>query len=174
MAQIAQMERRAVVEVDEPASLRNETDLERVDRNLNELLQELRVVATGVQVLFAFLLIVPFSVGFSHLAPGERYLYFAILLATAASAGLLIAPTALHRLIFRRGDKPYLIEVANRMAITGITSLMFAMTGILALLSGYLFGSVAGTIVAIGAGVFFGSLWFGIGVSRRRWLNRSC
>jgi uncharacterized membrane protein YedE/YeeE len=60
------------------------------------------------------------------------------------------------------------------MAITGITSLMFAMTGILALLSGYLFGSVAGTIVAIGAGVFFGSLWFGIGVSRRRWLNRSC
>jgi uncharacterized protein YjbI with pentapeptide repeats len=121
VAQFAQTEPRALVEADEPPALRNETDLERVDRNLNELLQELRVVATGVQVLFAFLLIVPFSAGFSGLGHGERYVYFAILLATAAAAGLLIAPTALHRLIFRRGDKPYLIEVANRMAISGIT-----------------------------------------------------
>src|SRR4051794_40427649 len=145
-----------------------------MDRNFNELLSELRVVATGVQVLFAFLLIVPFSVGFAKLATGERYLYFAILLATAAAAGLLIAPTALHRLIFRRGDKPYLIEMANRMAISGITCLMFAMTGILTLLSGHLFGWIAGTIVAVAAGSFFGSLWFGIGAARRRRLNGSC
>lgn len=173
MAQFAQMERRALVDVDELSSLRNETDLERVDRNLNELLSELRVVATGVQVLFAFLLIVPFSVGFSHLAPGERYLYFGILLATAAAAALLIAPTALHRLIFRRGDKPYLIETANRMAISGIVCLMLAMTGILTLLSGHLFGWIAGTVVAVGAGAFFGSLWFGLGIARRRRLERS-
>jgi uncharacterized membrane protein YdjX (TVP38/TMEM64 family) len=111
-------------------------------------------------------------VGFKHLAPGERYLYFAILLATAAAAGLLIAPTALHRLIFRRGDKPYLIEMANRMAISGITCLMCAMTGILTLLSGYLFGWIAGAIVAVAAGAFFGSLWFGLGVARRRRLVR--
>jgi Family of unknown function (DUF6328) len=173
VAQFAQMERRALVDVDELSSLRNETDLERVDRNLNELLSELRVVATGVQVLFAFLLIVPFSVGFSHLAPGERYLYFGILLATAAAAALLIAPTALHRLIFRRGDKPYLIEIANRMAISGIVCLMLAMTGILTLLSGHLFGWIAGTVVAVGAGAFFGSLWFGLGIARRRRLERS-
>lgn len=151
--------------------LRNETELERIDRNLNELLSELRVVATGVQVLFAFLLIVPFSVGFSRLASGERYLYFAILLATAAAAALLIAPTSLHRLIFRRGDKPYLIEMANRMAISGIVCLMLAMTGILSLLSGHLFGWGAGAIVAAGAGAFFGSLWFGLGLRRRRRLN---
>jgi len=148
--------------------IRNETELERADRNLNELLAELRVTATGVQVLFAFLLIVPFSAGFSRLASGERYLYFAILLTTAAAAGLLIAPTGLHRLIFRQGDKHYLIATANRMALAGIASLMLAMTGILTLLSGYLFGWVAGAIVALGAAAYFGMLWFGVGLRRRR------
>jgi uncharacterized protein DUF6328 len=156
------------LEIERTEALRNETELERMDRNFNELLSELRVVATGVQVLFAFLLIVPFSVGFRHLASGERWFYFAILLATAAAAGLLIAPTALHRLIFRRGDKPYLVEMANAMAISGIVCLMFAMTGILALLSGHLFGWVAGAIVAVAAGAFFGTLWLGLGLARRR------
>jgi Family of unknown function (DUF6328) len=147
--------------------LRNETELERMDRNFNELLSELRVVATGVQVLFAFLLIVPFSVGFADLTRGERYLYFAILLATAAASGLLIGPTSLHRLVFRRGDKPYLVHAANLMAISGIVCLAFAMTGILTLLSGHLFGWVAGAIVAIGSAAFFGGLWFGVGLKRR-------
>src|SRR3954464_9256852 len=147
---------------------RNETELERVDRNFNELLGELRVIATGVQVLFAFLLIVPFSVGFGQLATAERYLYFAILLATAAAAGLLIAPSSLHRLIFRQGDKPYLVATANRMAISGMAVLMFAMTGILGLLSGHLFGWIAGAVVIAAAAAFFGTLWFGIGLRRRR------
>jgi hypothetical protein len=156
------------VQTEHRPPLRNETDLERIDRNFNELLGELRVVATGVQVLFAFLLIVPFSAGFRELATGERYVYFAILLATAAAAGLLIAPSALHRLIFRQGEKPYLVDMANRMAISGIACLMFAMTGILGLLSGHLFGWVAGVIVVVSAGGFFGTLWFGIGMKRRR------
>jgi hypothetical protein len=150
---------------------RNETELERVDRNLNELLAELRVAATGVQVLFGFLLIVPFSNGFGGLTHGERYFYFAILLATAAAAAMLIAPTALHRLVFRQGDKPYLIRVANRMAITGMVCLMLAMTGILTLLSGHLFGWAAGAAMAVAGGAFFGSLWFGIGLLRRRRLR---
>ncbi|HYZ28571.1 MAG TPA: DUF6328 family protein [Thermoleophilaceae bacterium] len=157
-----------VVEMETRELLRNETELERVDRNLNELLGELRVVGTGVQVLFAFLLIVPFSAGFHELARGERYLYLAILLTTAASSALLIAPTALHRLIFRQGDKPYLIATANRMAIAGIVCLGAAMCGILALLSGHLFGWVAGAIVAACAVCFFGFLWFGIGLGRNR------
>src|SRR3954468_7685160 len=138
-----------------------------MDRNFNELLSELRVVATGVQVLFAFLLIVPFSVGFAKLAPGERYLYFAVLLATAAASGLLSGPTSLHRLVFRRGKKPYLVHAANLMAICGIVCLALAMTGILALLSGHLFGWVAGAIVAVGAAAYFGFLWFGVGLKRR-------
>jgi Family of unknown function (DUF6328) len=157
-----------VVQIESHERHRNETELERIDRNLNELLGELRVIATGVQVLFAFLLIVPFSVGFEDLSSGERYLYFAILLATTAAAGLLIAPSALHRLIFRQGDKPYLVQTANRMAISGIACLMLAMTGILALLSGHLFGWVAGGVVCAVAGAFLGGLWFGLGLRRRR------
>jgi hypothetical protein len=157
-----------VLEIERSERLRNETELERMDRNFTELLQELRVVATGVQVLFAFLLIVPFSVGFKQLSGGERYLYFAVLLATAAACGLLIAPTALHRLIFRCGEKPYLVAAGNAMAISGIACLMFAMTGILTLLSAYLFGWVAGAIVAVGAASYFGALWLGIGLVRRR------
>jgi hypothetical protein len=157
-----------VLEPERSRTHRNETELERMDRNFSELLGELRVVATGVQVLFAFLLIVPFSVGFSHLSDGERYLYFGILLATAAACGLVIAPTALHRLIFRLGEKPYLVSAANAMAISGIACLMLAMTGILTLLSGYLFGWIAGAIVAVGAGAYFGTLWLGLGLMRRR------
>lgn len=162
-----------VLQIEAHGHQRKETQLERMDRNLTELLAELRVVATGVQVLFGFLLIVPFSAGFSGLASGERYLYFAILLMTAAAAGLLIAPTALHRLIFQQGDKPYLVETANRMALYGIACLMTAITGILTLLSGHLFGWVAGAIVALAAGVFFGGLWFGVGLRRRRTLQQT-
>jgi hypothetical protein len=160
-----------IVEMETRELLRNETELERVDRNLNELLGELRVVGTGVQVLFAFLLIVPFSAGWHELARGERYVYLAILLVTAAASALLIAPTSLHRLIFRQGDKLYLITTANRMAIAGIVLLGTAMCGILTLLTGFLFGWAAGAGVAVGAVTFFGYLWFGIGLRRRRRLR---
>ena len=156
-----------VVPFDRPVQHRDETELERVDRNLNELLSELRVVATGVQVLFAFLLIVPFSVGFHQLSSAQRYVYFAVLLSTAASAVLLIAPMSLHRLIFRQGEKSYLVETANWMAIAGIACLAVAMTGILGLLSWHLFGWLAGAVVALAAGASLGGLWFGLGLRRR-------
>jgi hypothetical protein len=151
---------------------RRETELERVDRNLTELLAELRIATVGVQVLFAFLLMVPFSSRFDTVSQGERYLYFAILVAAGAATGLLIAPTALHRLLLRLGDKPYLLRFANRMALAGIGCISFAMTGILALISGHLFGWVVGAIVAALAAVFFGGLWFGFGLVRRRAASR--
>src|SRR4051812_20776576 len=88
---------------------RNETPLERCDRNLVELLQEVRVVQTGVQVLFAFLLTAPLAARFGVLTRFQRYDYFATLLLTAAAAVLLIAPTAYHRVLFRCGDKDYLV-----------------------------------------------------------------
>ena len=146
---------------------RDETELERADRNLGELLQELRVLVTGVQVLFAFLLTVPFSTRFSHVSAGERYLYLAILLSAAAAAGLLIAPTAMHRLLFRQGDKPHLVRVASVMAIAGIAFLLVAMTGIVALISGFLFGWVTGGIVTGLVGAYLVTLWFVLGVHRR-------
>ncbi len=155
-------------ESSETTTGRRETELERADRNLTELVAELRVATVGVQVMFAFLLTVPFSSRFKTVTSGERDLYFAILLAAAAATGLLIAPTALHRLVFRLGDKAYVISFANRMAIAGIGCLTFAMTGIVALISGHLFGWVVGGIVAALAAVFFVGLWFGVGLVRRR------
>jgi Family of unknown function (DUF6328) len=151
---------------------RRETELERADRNLAELLQELRVVSIGVQVLLGFLLIVPFSAGFVDLTTGERYLYLAILLTVAVSAGLLIAPTSLHRLIFRQGDKHYLVDTSNRLALVGIGCLTVAMIGILTFISGHLFGWVLGAAVAACSAVFFFAFWFGLGLRRRRYLQR--
>jgi hypothetical protein len=150
---------------------RDETDLERADRNLGELLQELRVLTTGVQIMFAFLLTVPFTMRFSLLTSGERDLYLVVLLSAAAAAGLFIAPGAMHRLVFRRGDKTHLVMVANRLAIAGIACLTVAMTGILALISGFLFGWVTGGIVAGLSGAFFVSLWFVLGLVRRETLK---
>lgn len=151
---------------------RRETELERADRNLGELLQELRVLSTGVQILLAFLLTVPFSKGFPKLDAGERYLYLAILVFAAAAVGLLIAPTAIHRLVFHLGDKLHLVRVANRMAIGGIACLAVALTGIVALISGYLFGWVTGGIVAVATGSYLVTLWFLVGLRRRLIVQR--
>jgi hypothetical protein len=135
-------------------------------------LQELRVLTTGVQILFAFLLTVPFSKGFPKLTTGERYLYLAVLVSSAAAAGLFIAPTAMHRLLFRQGDKPHIVRIASRLAIAGIACLTVAMTGAVALITGYLFGWVTGGIVAGAAAVYFITLWFVLGLRRRFELKR--
>jgi len=157
---------------DDLQGTRRETDLERADRNLAELLQELRVVSIGVQVLLGFLLIVPFSAGFVHVTTSERYLYLGVLLTVAIAVGLLIAPTSLHRLIFRQGDKHYLVDTANRLALVGIACLAVAMTGILGFISGWLFGPPAGAAVAGSSAAFFFILWFGLGLRRRQHLRR--
>jgi hypothetical protein len=143
-----------------------------MDRNFGELLQELRVLTTGVQIMFAFLLTVPFTMRFSQVTQGERDLYLVVLLMAAAAAGLFIAPSAMHRLVFRQGDKPHLVKIANRLAIAGIACLTVAMTGILALISGFLFGWVTGGVVAGGAASFFVGLWFVVGLRRRVALSR--
>src|SRR5215212_7599057 len=99
-----------------PLSERNETELERCDRHLSELMQEVRVAQTGVQVLFGFLLTVPFTVRFDSLSAGERALYFGTLAVAGAAAMLLIAPSSHHRVLFRCGDKHHLVRMANRYA----------------------------------------------------------
>src|SRR5262249_18261738 len=96
---------------------RHESELERLDRNTIELLNELRVASTGIQVLFAFLLVVPFNTGFSKLTSFDRYCYFVTLLCLAAAATLLIAPSMHHRLLFRQKEKDYLVRVGTRLAI---------------------------------------------------------
>src|SRR5918995_4591739 len=94
---------------------RSETQLERCDRNLVELMQEVRVVQTGVQVLFAFLLTAPLAPRFPELSRFQQLTYFATLLAAGGAAILLIAPTAYHRILFRLGDKQHLVAVDHRL-----------------------------------------------------------
>lgn len=126
---------------------RDETEAERLDRNLSELLQELRVALPGVQVLFAFLLAVPFQQHFTSISAFDKKAYFATLLLTALSAALLIAPSAYHRLTFRYQQKGRLVVIANRLAIAGLAVLALAMTCAIMLITNVLFGTVATTVV---------------------------
>ena len=142
----------AEVVVGRDGATRNETALERIDRNLVELLQEVRVVQTGVQVLFAFLLTAPLAANFQDLSAFQRLTYFATLLAAGAAAVLLIAPTAYRRILFRLGDKEHLVTVANRFTLAGLTCVAVSMTGALLLVTDLLFADpvvvIATTAVA--------------------------
>jgi Family of unknown function (DUF6328) len=111
---------------------RNETEAQRDDRNLMELLQELRVVALGVQVLFGFLLAIPFANGFRRLDSAQRGLYIADLLLAALATALLLMPVAYHRLVFRQHLKEPAVRVANVGAIAGIVAVGLAITGAVA------------------------------------------
>src|SRR2546423_10206216 len=142
------------------ASGRYETEEERLDRNLAELLQELRVAQTGVQVLFAFLLVLPFSNRFSEVSDYERGVYFATLLLAAAATLFLIAPSAHHRILFRLQDKRHVVLVANKLALAGTACLALAMTGAVLLITTFLFGTVAGALVAGATLVAFAFVWY--------------
>jgi Family of unknown function (DUF6328) len=126
---------------------RLESEDERLDRNLGELLQELRVALPGVQVLFAFLLAVPFQQHFTSISDFDKKAYFVTLLLTALSAALLIAPSAYHRLTFRYQQKGRLVFIANRLSIAGLVVLALAMTSAIMLVTNVLFGTVATTVI---------------------------
>jgi Family of unknown function (DUF6328) len=152
--------------VDRPSG-REESEAERLDRNLGELLQELRVALPGVQVLFAFLLAVPFQQNFSKISEFEKKIYFVTLLLTALSAALFIAPTAYHRLTFRYQQKHRLVFVSNRLAIAGLASLALAMICAILLITHLLFGTVTTVVVIVFAVAIFGVLWVGLPLRRR-------
>jgi hypothetical protein len=154
-------------ELREPLA-RHESPAERLDRNFNELLGELRIALPGVQVLFAFLLVVPFSQGFSDLSGFERGIYLTVLLCTALASAFLIAPTAYHRILFRRGHKPDVLFFANRAAMIGLTFLALAMCGAILLITHVLFGPATSIpITAASTAVFF-TLWYLLPVVRGR------
>lgn len=151
---------------------REETDDERLDRNLGELLQELRVALPGVQVLFAFLLAVPFQQNFTEITEFEKKVYFATLLCTAISAALLISPSAYHRLTFHLQQKRQLVFLANRLTIAGLGFLALAMTGAIMLITDVLFGSVATAVFSAAAAAMFAMLWGFLPLRRRVSLAR--
>ena len=146
---------------------RHETPAERLDRNLDELTGELRVLVTGIQVLFAFLLIVPFNQGFQHVGGFERGVYFATLALAAAATVCTMAPAVEHRLVFRQADKRHLVFHGNRIVIAGMVFLALAMCGALLLVSSKLFGHGIAAVVAAVAAASFAVLWFGLPLRRR-------
>ncbi len=146
---------------------RDESEGERLDRNLGELLQELRVALPGVQVLFAFLLAVPFQQNFTEITSFQKGAYFATLLLTAISAVLLISPSAYHRLTFRYQQKRQLVFYSNRFAIAGLVFLALAMTGAIMLITDVLFGTAATVITSAVAVAVFAFFWFALPLRRR-------
>ena len=146
---------------------RDESANERADRNLSELLQELRVALPGVQVLFAFLLTVPFTQRFASLTGLQTDLYFVTLLSTALTTALLVAPTANHRMLFRKRDKERLVIVSNRLAIVGLVTLAFSMCCVVLLISDVIFQSPVPFLATAGTILVFCALWFVVPLIRR-------
>lgn len=146
---------------------RDETEEERLDRNLGELLQELRVALPGVQVLFAFLLAVPFQQGFQEVTQFQKDVYFATLILASLSATMLISPSAYHRITFRYQQKRRLVYYANRFAIVGLALLALAMTGAILLITDVLFSTAAAAVTSALALCIFGFFWFVLPLKRR-------
>ncbi len=143
-----------------------ESEEQRRNRELIELLNELRVALPGVQVLFAFLLAVPFQRGWPHLAHRDRAVFYAALLATAVSTALLIAPSSYHRLRWRDRDKEYLLEASNRLTIAGLFCLALAVNCVVFVISDFLYGYAAAIPVTCSMAVVFAALWYGLPLRR--------
>ena len=137
-----------------------ESEQERRARELIELLQELRIVLPGVQVLFAFLLTVPFSARFAGVSPLQQTVFFGTLVCTAISAALLIAPSAHHRLLWRQQAREHRLRVANRLAIAGMILLVPGMVGAIFVITDILFGSTAAAVGTAVITAFFLYVWF--------------
>jgi Family of unknown function (DUF6328) len=145
----------------------DESERQRLARNMNELLQELRVVQTGVQILFAFLLSVAFAARFGFASTFERVTMVVTVALTTVSAVLLMAPAAWHRVYFREGRREDIIRWGNRFALVGMGFLAAAMTGAVLLVVDAVFGSLTAIIMAACSALLFGTIWFALPVARR-------
>jgi hypothetical protein len=140
---------------------------ERLDRELIELLNELRVALPGVQMLFGFLLALPFSVGFEHTSGTDRRVYFVSFLAAAAASVLLIAPSAYHRLTWRRRDKEHLLRAANMLAIGGMTCLAVAVSAAVYVVTSALYSSATAAATTAGVAATTVACWYVLPLARR-------
>jgi hypothetical protein len=144
------------------AEHRGERPMQRADRNFNELLQELRVTQTGVQILFAFLLGLAFTARFAALTAADRTIYVVTLASSAITTALLIAPVAAHRLQFQYGRKVQLVRLVHRCLLAGLTTLLVTMVGAILLVLDVVVGvPVAWAVTAAVAGCFV-ALWFAL------------
>jgi predicted membrane channel-forming protein YqfA (hemolysin III family) len=145
----------------------DESKDERLDRELIELLNELRVALPGVQVLFAFLLAVPFSQRFEQLTGVQEDIFIAAFLCTAVSTALLIAPSVYHRLRWRERDKEHLLRTSNRLAIAGTAFLAAAIVAVVYLVTDLIYGVVTSVILTLAVAVMFAWLWYALPLARR-------
>lgn len=153
---------------DQPLRASTESEEQMLTRNLNELLQELRVTQTGVQILTGFLLTLPFTSRFQELADVQRNVYLAILCGSVVATGLIIGPVAFHRALFRRGQRQWIVEAANRAARAGLLALAMTTSGVV----WFVFDLVTNRPLAHVAGgtalLFFATLWAGVPLVARR------
>lgn len=148
-----------------------ETEKERWERNFADLLQELRVAQTGVQILFAFLLTLPFSAQFTKVNEFQRDLYIMALLAAAAATALIISPVAFHRALFRQGRKPELVVYAHRMASGGLYFMLISMVSSVFLITDFLLDRTIALILSGVTGVWFLAFWVILPAIRRKWVD---
>jgi len=147
---------------------RQESVAQRADRNVVELVQELRVAGLGVQVLFGFLLSLPFTMRFTKLSGAQRDLYVASLVFAALATLLLIGPVAYHRLVFRQGMKEQLVRFANAMAILGLAAVAGAVLSAVLLVSDFVAGAVAAGLITAVLACMIAVLWFAVPLTQRR------
>jgi hypothetical protein len=145
-----------------------ESRRERVNRELIELLNELRVALPGVQVLFAFLLAVPVANGWTNVTAVQKDIFFVTLIATAMSTGCFIVPTAYHRLNFRNREKENILLTSNKFAIAGIMLLAVSMVGVIVLITDVIYSDAAAVVAGVLALLTFGGLWLVLPLLRRR------
>ena len=140
----------------------DETPKERADRELIELLNELRVVLPGVTVLLAFLLAVPFAKGWTRVTPFQRDVFVVAFLSTAVAVALLTAPSSYHRLRFRHGNKEHLVRIGNRLAIAGITASSVSLLAVVVLVMDYVVSRGAAIAAAAALFAVIAVLWYGL------------
>jgi uncharacterized membrane protein YidH (DUF202 family) len=146
---------------------RDESQAQRDDRNLAELLQELRISGLGVQVLFGFLLSLPFTVRFTRLSHGQRELYLSSLVLSAVATALLLGPVAYHRMVFRRRQKEPLVRAASVMATLGLATVGLAISAAVLLASSTVTTGLPAALITVFVLLLFGGLWFAFPFARR-------
>jgi len=146
---------------------RTEEEQERLNRQMMELLNELRVAMPGVQILFGFLLTVPFQQRFSQVNDFQQTVYFVTLVTAAVAAAFLIAPSAYHRVMFEQQDKPNIIHIGTTQLLIGLGALAIAMNGAVLLVTDVLFSAGTVTVTVVALSTLYFTLWFGFGLVRR-------
>ena len=146
---------------------RSEDEQDRLNRQMMELLNELRVAMPGVQILFGFLLTVPFQQRFQRVTEFQETVYFVTLVSSAVAAPFLIAPSAYHRVMFEQHDKPNIIHIGTAQMVAGLAALAIAMNGAVLLVTDVLFDAGTVTITVVLLAALYVTLWFGFGLVRR-------